>query len=286
LINNFIFNPRASLLYKPKPNAQFRINYGTGFRAPQAFDTDLHIAFSGGGISRVILSPDLKPETSNSISTSFNFDKPMKKWIGGFTIEGFYTQLNNAFYLQPIGEDQFGEIFNKKNGNGAHVQGITMELRTNYNRKVQLESGYTIQSSEFEETVQYIDGLPGIKEFIRTPNDYAYAILTYTPNKHFKTSINYLYTGSMKVPHFAGALNQSTDEIIITKTFSELSIKATYTKSIKSIDSQIELYCGIKNIFNAYQSDFDFGKNRDSNFIYGPAQPRSFSLGLKLSSIK
>ena len=57
LIDQPIFNPRVSLLYKFKDYTQFRLNYGGGFRAPQAFDTDLHIAFAGGGISRVLLSP-------------------------------------------------------------------------------------------------------------------------------------------------------------------------------------------------------------------------------------
>jgi len=45
----------------------------------------------------------------------------------------------------------------------------------------------------------------------------------------------------------------------------------------------MDLYAGIKNIFNQYQSDFDIGKNRDSNYIYGPAQPRTTYFGVKLS---
>ena len=34
--------------------------------------------------------------------------------------------------------------------------------------------------------------------------------------------------------------------------------------------------------FDLYQSNFDIGKNRDSNFIYGPSQPRTFYAGIKL----
>lgn len=55
LVDYAIFSPRASLLYKLKETTQFRLGWGTGFRAPQAFDTDLHIAFAGGGISRISL---------------------------------------------------------------------------------------------------------------------------------------------------------------------------------------------------------------------------------------
>ncbi|MDG2441219.1 MAG: TonB-dependent receptor, partial [Crocinitomicaceae bacterium] len=53
---------------------------------------------------------------------------------------------------------------------------------------------------------------------------------------------------------------------------------------LKKIRSTIQFYGGVKNIFNAYQNDFDIGKNRDSNYIYGPSQPRTFYVGLKLSS--
>ena len=208
LIEDLVFNPRASLLYKVNTNTQFRLSYGTGFRAPQAFDTDLHIAFAGGGISRVSLSPDLIPEKSKSYSASVNYDKPAEQYIVGFTLEGFYTRLEDAFFLQPIGQDAFGEVFEKQNGQGATVEGVTLELRANFDKKVQIESGFTIQSSEFDEKVEYIDGVEGIREFTRTPRHYGYSTLTFAPNKNVNASLNYVYTGEMVMPHFAGAPNQ------------------------------------------------------------------------------
>ena len=284
LLEKVLFSPRASLLYKLKTTTQFRVSYGTGFRAPQAFDTDLHIAFAGGGISRVSLSPDLKQEKSQSISASVNFDKAVEKWIAGFTIDGFYNRLNDAFYLNPVGQDAFGEQFVKQNGSGATVKGVTLELRMNYNKKVQLESGFTIQDSRFDDAVEYIDGIAGIKEFTRTPTNYGYAIATITPIKNFNATINYLYTGRMKVPHFAGAINNDVDEIENTKAFSELGAKVGYTIPIKALGNKIEIYGGVKNIFNAYQSNFDEGKDRDSNYVFGPAQPRTYFVGLKIKS--
>lgn len=285
LVDDLVFSPRASLLYKYKSNTQFRLNYGTGFRAPQAFDTDLHIAFAGGGISRVQLSPDLMPEKSESFSASINFDKPTEHYIVGFTIEGFYTRLNDAFYLQPIGEDAFGELFEKRNGQGATVKGLTLELRGNFDKKAQLEAGYTIQSSRYDDKVEYIEGLEGIRDFTRTPEQYGFATFSYTPNKKVNINLNYVYTGSMQVPHFAGAPNQTIDEMVTTKAFSEVSIKAGYKIPLNKLQANIEFYGGVKNIFNAYQSTFDIGKNRDSNFVFGPGLPRTFYLGLKLTSL-
>ena len=284
LVDHLVLSPRISLLYKCKKNTQFRLSYGSGFRAPQAFDTDLHIAFAGGGVSRVSLSPDLLPERSSSFTSSINFDKPMEHFIAGFTVEGFYTRLNKAFYLQPVGEDQFGYLFEKQNGQGATVQGATIEIRANYDRKIQLEGGVTIQSSRFDSPVEYIDGLDGIRDFIRTPNEYGFASLSFTPNKKISANINYVYTGTMKVPHFSGAPNQSTDEITEVNSFSELSMKFGYSFNFKKPLFKLECYFGVKNILNAYQEQFDIGKNRDSNFIYGPAQPRTFFVGIKLMS--
>lgn len=284
LIDHLVFNPRLSLLYKYKTNTQFRLSYGTGFRAPQAFDTDLHIAFAGGGISRVLLSPDLAPERSKSYSASINYDKPMEHYIAGFTIEGFYTRLNDAFFLQPIGQDAFGALFEKQNGQGATVKGVTLEVRANFDKKIQLETGFTLQSSSFDHKVEYIDGIEGIKKFTRTPNDYGYATVSFRPNKKFNANFNYVYTGKMIIPHFGGAPNQLTDEMYTSDPFSELSTKIGYTIEFEKIQSNIEFYSGIKNIFNAYQSNFDIGKNRDSNFVFGPSLPRTFYIGMKWMS--
>ncbi|MEE9438856.1 MAG: TonB-dependent receptor [Saprospiraceae bacterium] len=284
LIDNLVFSPRLSILYKYKTSTQFRLSYGTGFRAPQAFDTDLHIAFAGGGVSRVSLSPDLIQEKSQSYSASINYDKPMEHYIVGFTLEGFFTRLNDAFFLQPIGKDEFGELFEKQNGQGATVQGITLELRANYDKKIQLETGFTLQSSEFDDKLEYIDGVESIKDFTRTPNDYGYATLSFTPNKKINANLNYVYTGEMIMPHFAGAPNQLVDEMYTTNPFSELSAKIGYTIGIEKMQSKIEFYGGVKNIFDSYQSNFDIGKNRDSNFVFGPSLPRTFYIGIKLMS--
>lgn len=285
LVDKAIFSPRLSLLYKLKKNTQFRATWGTGFRAPQAFDADLHIAFAGGGISRISLSPDLIQERSNSFSASVNYDKAKEKFIAGFTVEGFYTHLNNAFYLHPLGEDAFGERFEKRNGSGATVQGMTLELRANYSQKVQLEAGYTLQTSLFDEAVENIEGLEAKREFLRTPNQYGYATLSITPDAKWNSSLNFVYTGPMELVHFAGAPEQTEDAYVVSPSFTELSLKTGYTFEMEKIGSGLEFYGGVKNIFNSYQTDFDSGKNRDSNYVYGPGAPRTLFVGLRLKSI-
>ena len=286
LLDKTIFSPRLSLLYKGLENTQFRLGWGTGFRAPQAFDTDLHIAFAGGGVSRISLSPDLKEERSNSFTGSVNYDKATEHFIAGFTVEGFYTKLKDAFFQSPIGSDEFGDIFEKRNGDEAVVKGITVETRANFDYVVQLEAGFTFQKSQFKTPVETIEGLAPKREFLRTPNNYGYAAITYNPNKTWNISLNGVFTGNMILAHVAGVgTGQNIDEYFQTKSFTDVGLRAGHTFNFQKIKSGIEIFGGLKNIFDAYQKNFDTGKNRDSNFIYGPNMPRTLFVGLRIKSI-
>ncbi len=282
LLEDLVMSPRVAALFKLNRNTQLRMNYGTGFRAPQAFDTDLHISFASGGVSRVQLLRNLQQEHSQSFSISLNADKISDNWIAGYTLDLFHTELMNAFVLEQIGEDVFGKIFEKRNGQSAIVQGVTLELRANYNRRIQIEAGFTIQKSEFETPVEYIKGIEPVKMFLRTPNDYGFANLNVAIGKRNHFNLNYVYTGEMKLAHFAGADNVLTDQITTTKAFSDLSTKIARTFNPTKSKFKIDIYGGIKNVFNAYQIDFDKGKNRDSNYIYGPSLPRTFFIGFKI----
>ena len=285
-LDNAIFSPRVSFLYKLKDYTQFRATWGTGFRAPQAFDSDLHIAFAGGGVSRISLDPDLEAERSNSFSGSINFDKPTALYIFGVTLEGFYTQLKEAFYLHPMGSDDRGELFEKRNGPTAVVKGLTLEARANYNRIAQLEAGYTLQSSKFDKPIAHFDELPeGKREFMRSPNQYGYAVFTYTPNKRFNASLSGIYTGKMLLAKFSPNEDWAPNEYRESSNFAELNMKVAYTVPLKSVYSEMEVFGGVKNITNYFQSDSDNYKNRDSDYMYGPAQPRTIYVGIRLKSI-
>jgi outer membrane receptor for ferrienterochelin and colicins len=244
----------------------------------------MHIAFAGGGVSRITLDPDLKEERSNSFSASVNYDRPSEIFIVGFTLEGFYTKLKDVFYLQPVEGDEFGARFEKRNGQGAAVKGGTFEIRGNYNRIFQLEAGITVQQSLFDNAVENVVELKPKREFLRSPNEYGYLTLSFTPGKKFNASVSSVYTGEMLLAHLAGAPEQPIDEYTTSPSFTELNTKVSYTFNLPSVDSGLELFGGVKNLTNAYQSDFDSGKNRDSNYVYGPGMPRSIYLGVRLKS--
>ncbi len=280
-----VVSPRTSLMYTIKDALQLRVGWARGFRAPQAFDSDMHIAFAGGGISRITLDDNLIEERSNSYTTSINYDKRGKKFITGFTLEGFYTELDNAFYYHPLGEDVFGELFEKRNGDGATVLGTSLELRLNWQNDFEIESGFTVQESKFDSPVLYSDVLERTDVFLRTPNTYGYANVFLWPKRKFNASISSVYTGPMTILHLAGAPEQPNDAFVTSQAFFELSTRLSYNLKLPNIKAEMQFFGGVKNILNAYQNDFDTGKNRDSNFVYGPAQPRTVYIGLKLSAL-
>ncbi|WP_321369108.1 TonB-dependent receptor [uncultured Draconibacterium sp.] len=285
-VDNLILNPRVSLLLKPDLNTQLRLSWSTGFRAPQAFDADMHIAFAGGGIQTVQLADDLEEERSQSLSASLNWDKPTEDHIIGFTLEGFYTKLKDAFILEEIGTDESGNsIMEKRNGGNSDVYGATFEARANFNRTLQLEAGLTLQKSQYENEVAWSEELPGTKDYLRTPEAYGYYTITWTPISKFSASLAGVYTGSMLVPHYGLAGDPGTieqDELFESPTFMDMTVKLGYTIELKRIDSSIEFFGGLSNLLDDYQDDFDQGKNRDSGYIYGPAKPRSVFFGIKL----
>ena len=285
-VDKLVFNPRVSFLYKLKQSTQFRLSWSTGFRAPQAFDSDLHIAFAAGGVSRIVLSDDLKEERSHSLSVSANYDKPAEKYIFGFTLEAFYTRLLDAFALEEAGQDEFGLIYEKVNGANSTVQGVTAEFRINLNRKMQFETGATFQTSAYDEPIAYSSTLEPTTNYLKTPDRYGFYTLTLMPGPYFNASLSGIYTGKMQLLHVAGAPElPDSDEYVITQPYFENNLKLSYMIPMKNIESGIEFSTGIKNIFNAYQEDFDTGKNRDSNYIYGPALPRTVFFGIKIRSL-
>ncbi|WCC45069.1 TonB-dependent receptor [Tenacibaculum finnmarkense] len=86
----------------------------------------------------------------------------------------------------------------------------------------------------------------------------------------------------MDVLHLASDKNLSADEYFESPAFFNAGIKTSYTFELENMNTNIEVSAGVKNIFDNYQKSFDIGKERDSNFIYGPAAPRTYTLGFKI----
>ena len=283
LIKNPIFSPRVNLLFKPSKQFQARLTYSTGFRAPQAYDEDLHVTAVGGEGVQIRLAENLKEERSNSFSGSVDWTTSFGHWQANVLLEGFYTDLKNVFILEDIGFVNDYAIKERRNGKGARVYGANLDAKIAHGTQFSAQLGFTAQRSLYKEAEVWTvvnDEPLTTKRMMRTPDCYGYLTLTSSPIKKLDLSLSGTYTGSMIVPHYAGYIEN--DRMETTPHFFDLNFKAGYTFVLQD-HIKLQLNAGVQNIFNSFQRDLDKGEFRDSGYFYGPTQPRTYFVGIKIT---
>lgn len=282
MLKSPVCTPRANVRFTPVEGVILRASYSAGYRAPQAYDEDLHVAAVGGEVSLISLDPNLKPEYSHSASISGDLYRRFGSWETNLTLEGFYTYLQNVFFLRETGHDTSGNLLMlRTNASGAWVAGLNVEGKVAYRDMLLVQLGYTFQRSRYLEaqTWSINPDIQPQKRMLRTPDNYAYMLVNITPVHDFTISLSGKATGSMLVPHKAGYI--AHDEEVTTKAFWELGIKLSYDIHLYK-HYCLEVNGGVKNVLNQYQQDLDKGELRDADYIYGPSQPRTWFIGMSL----
>jgi outer membrane receptor for ferrienterochelin and colicins len=287
-VSETVLNLRLTILYNINEDLQFRGGYARGFRAPQAFNEDLHISSVSGEQRFVILSDNLESEFSNAFTTSFNYTKDFNKTQINFLAEGFYTTLENPFTIVSTGASlPNGSILEEsRNGSGAYVTGANFELSISPNSDFLFQVGATVQRSIFKEkqvlfeTDGSISGEQDVilDEFVRTPSVYGFLNANWIASEALRIDVTGSYTGTMIAPKVVS--DTGFIDLIDTESFLDMTTKITYHFDLIE-NFHIELTGGVQNLLDSYQNNFDSGPLRDSDFIYGPNRPRTFFLGLK-----
>ena len=281
MMEKIIFSPRANLRYSPIEDIGLRVSYSSGYRAPQAFDEDLHIDAVNNQSSIIVLDENLRPEYSHSFSASADLYHNFGKLQTNLLVEGFYTILDDVFALAKTGENEAGYILQTRyNAAGAEVKGLTAELKLGIPSVFEWQMGYTFQRSRYDEPEEWSENVEPQRRMFRTPDHYAYFTASADITERFKASIFGNYTGRMLVQHNAGYIENDRDEL--TPQFFDAGMKLSYTFSL-SDTINLEINGGVKNIFDSYQDDIDRGPFRDSVYVYGPMLPRTYLFGLKFT---
>jgi len=282
LIKKPIVSPRLNIRFSPSKSVILRLGYSSGYRAPQTYDSDLHSNIIGGREVIINLNDNLKPEYSHTLNGAVDLSKNFRRTKTNFLIEGFYTQLNGVFILYEIGPNESGAlVLERRNSSGAFVGGLNLNYRIAFPFHLNLELGYTFQQSLYLKAESWSNNpkLSPQKKMFRTPDHYGFMTLNYYLKKKAVFSLSGVYTGSMLVQHFAGYILEDREET--TSDFFDLNFKVTYNFTL-SDNSILQLNAGVKNIFNSFQKDIDYGIYRDSDYIYGPSLPRTYFVGFKL----
>lgn len=290
-INQTAFSPRLTVSYQLLDDLKFRGGYARGFRAPQAFNEDLHISSVGGEPLFVILSNDLDTEYSNAYTGSFNYSKNINLTQLDFLAEGFFTTLEDPFTLVSTGAvlDNGSILEEVRNGEGARVYGTNFEFGVSPDPEWQFQLGGTVQRAEYDEPqiLFETDGTLGetdivVDEFVRNPNFYGYLNTAWIPSELFNVDITGTYTGSMTVPRVIS--DTGFLQLNEVDPFMDINLKLESHLHFNA-DFMVTFSAGVKNIFNSFQDDFDSGPTRDSDYVYGPIAPRTFFFGVKFGKL-
>lgn len=285
MIHDPIVSPRVNVRFNPSDNFNFRASYSTGFRSPQAYDEDFHVAIVGGERVVTVLAPGLKQESSQSVSISADMYHRFGQVQANLLIEGFFTDLRDVFALRQLDglDDNGNAVLERYNGSGANVMGVNVEAKAFFSNHFDVQAGVTIQRSRYKEPESWSDNpdVPAVKKMFRTPDVYGYFTANWEIVHSLRAAINGTFTGPMVVQHLAGS-GTDIDLAVKTQSFLDASLKLTYTLRLFN-RANMDIFAGVSNIFNSYQNDFDYGSRRDSGYIYGPTMPRCINAGITLS---
>lgn len=287
-IDRAIFSPRLNLKYKPTEELSIRATYASGFRAPQTFDEDLHVETVQGEQKLVFNDPNLKEERSHSMMLSADwYTRFNEDWQANFVLEGFYTRLNGAFSLNTdtVANAQGFYESTRVNAENATVMGVMAEAKLTYRTLLNMQLGFTMQQAKYSEAQEPLAGVFD-RHIMRTPDYYGYLTASYTPSKAWNFSLNATYTGPMYIVYEG---DQRAQQVYRTRSFFDLGLKVAHTFRLAgAVDTEVSL--AVKNLFNAYQNDFDKALpdgngiyGRTTSWMYGPNEPRTLLLGVKFS---
>ena len=290
-VSTNVFSPRITVLYDLADGLQLRGGYARGFRAPQAFNEDMHISSVGGEPQFVILGENLEKELSDAFTASVNFTRNFGTTQTNFLVEGFHTDLKNPFTFVSTGSVlPNGSILEEvRNGEGASVTGANFEFGVSPFSDFQFKLGGTAQQTTYDEDqvlfepeeTNEAEPVVTTDEFVRNPNLYGYFTTNWAANEQFAIDLTGTYTGSMIVPRVVS--ESGFLDLVDTDPFMDVNLRLSYHFDLKE-DFHLELSGGVQNIFNSYQDDFDTGPERDSDYIYGPLRPRTFFIGIKIGN--
>lgn len=287
-VNAPILSPRATLMIEPHHSLRIRNSLGWGFRAPEIFDEDLHLANVGGDLQVINRDPNLKEETAITFSVA-----PEWRITDRLRFESnfFHTWLDDAFVINPDDDPlTAADEFLKTNAGRARIYGAEFNLGY-FADDWRLELSWTEQRQEHAATELLLgddtfsdpaDNPIFSRRFPRTPRHLGLLRFTHE-GPWFDSFIAAKLTGPMLVPHVVSDVN--TGDVIEnrlreTPWFFNLDVGISKSFDIRENDT-LTVSLGIRNLLDDYQGDLERGPFRDADYVYGPAFPRTYHAGVR-----
>ncbi|NWF82566.1 MAG: TonB-dependent receptor, partial [Bryobacteraceae bacterium] len=275
LLSNWIFSPRGNVRVGLTSSLNLRAGVSTGFRPPQVFDEDLHIAAVGGEAMLIRYAQGLREESSRSLSAALDYTAR----LGGGPLQlgasFFWTRLDDVFQLVEVRGGEGDRILERTNGPGSRFRGVEFNGRWRASARLAFRGGGTFQLARYDVP----EPIFGSLRYFRTPNRYGYAGIDLSLPREVELLNSFEFTGAMIVPHFAGSIPE--DRLESSRAFQVWNIILSRTWHLGAAEErQLRLYVRGNNVLNSFQNRFDQGPARDSTYIYGPLSPRGLTGGL------
>ena len=264
-----IWTPRLNYKWASKDQSSIaRLGFGTGYRVVNVFTED-HAALTGA--REVVFTENILPEKSWNLNINWN-QKLYSKFGTIFDIDlsVFKTEFSNRIF--PDYETNPNQIiYNNLNGKSI-TQGISLNINSLSTNGLKINLGATFIDSKIIEN--NITEYPFLTE--KFSGNYRISYSLYNPKITFDLSGTVI--GPMKLP-LLGPLDTRDPK---SPVINVMNIQGTYSFE------EVELYAGIKNIFNfkpasnsiarafdPFDTGVEFGNN--GQVIASPNNPNALS---------
>ncbi|MFP9097857.1 TonB-dependent receptor [Flavobacterium sp. RHBU_24] len=227
-----VHSPRVAYKFSPNHTNTFRASFGSGFRVVNLFTED-HAALTGA--RDVVIAEALKPERSYNGNLNYVLKVPARPFIFNMDVTAFYSYFTNKI-VGDFDTDPTKIFYTNLNGH-AISQGVSLNTDWQFNFPFKLMAGISYTD------VFRIDNTPQGSEKTRqlhAPKWSGNFIATYTFNKSYSTDITGNWYGPMRLPILPNDFRPE-----YSPWFCTANIQFT-----KKFDYGLELYAGIKNIFD------------------------------------
>ena len=223
-----IHSPRIAYKFSPSSHHTLRASFGTGFRVVNVFTED-HRALTGA--RQVVFENELKKEKSYNGNINYVFKLPTSFTALNFDFTTFYSYFTNKI-IADTDTDETKIIYDNLDGH-AISQGVSLNIDATFDFPLKIMLGATYmdvyKKENGEKEVQY-----------HAPKWSGNFLASYTFKKGFTIDLTANYNDKMKLPR-------------VENDYRPEYSKPTFIANIqlsKSFKNNIEIYGGVKNIFN------------------------------------
>lgn len=232
-VHGSIWTPRLSFKFSPDKNNTLRLTGGSGYRVVNLFTED-HAALTGS--REVVIESDLAPEQSWNVN--FNYARNFLLHNGFINLDAslFYTYFTNKIVGDFL-TDPNKIIYNNLAGH-AISRGLTVNADVSLANSLKIISGITwMDVYQMQDTELGTTKVPQVQ----APRFSGTCTISYTLEKSNLTfDLTGRVTGPMYLPVVENDFRPGE-----SPWFALLNFQLT-----KTINSQVEIYAGIKNLLN------------------------------------